>query len=236
MSLAPHVQVSRVPGGETPLEIHESARAAGCYEFVTELWFVDERVAEHYVKEIREAIPRYVPLMCRRIFRNPQGSEERFDYHVTGMYIPYPNEGHEDSYIRLAYVPRGFPFPADKIQPLRTFAAEWEKGSLESNQAKPAIPIPFGPWVVEQLKSTQKFFQGAIQINGGHVSQGDFVKDKLRAILTAESKRDDEMCEKARAEARYRVRHNWKQLKDAIDNERWQSEPPPARTSVFLKG
>jgi hypothetical protein len=235
-ALDPQPVVTMVPDSTVPLEIHERAVDAGCYEFITELWFIDDRVASHYVRAIREAVPHYVPLKCRRVYRTPTGTDEFVDYHVIGSYIEHPNEGYEDDYLRLQFVPLGFPFPSDKIQALRTLRAEWPKGSLEANQAKPDPPVEFGPWVVEQMRSVRKFFDGAIRIDGDDVRQGDFQADKMRAIVNAERKRDKEVQEQTMQEVRYRVRHDWRNLKTAIDNERWAPEPPAKKLTLDLKG
>jgi hypothetical protein len=59
--------------------------------------------------------------------------------------------------------------------------------------------------------------------------QRDFTVDKLNEILETEERRDEEIRQKAIDEARYRMRHNWKQFKKAADEERWTPEPPDDR-------
>lgn len=229
------IRVEKANAPAATLEIHERAADAGCYEFVGEAWAVWD-LDEGLLRSAREADPRFVPLRCRRIYRSPAGTEERHDYFVIGRYIEHAKEGYESAYLRLESVPRGFPFPAGKIQPLRTLWAEWEKGSPEFVSATPPVPLPFGPWVVEQMRALRKLFDSAIRIDGDEVRQGDFTSDKIRAILEAETRRDEDQMARAREDARYRCRHNWKQLRDAADNDRWVPEPPQPKPFVDLKG
>ena len=216
------------------LQIHERAADAGAFAFVTELWYVDESIDAVHVRAIREVEPRFVPLKCRRIFKTPAGTEVSVDYFVIGKYLPQVQDGFEDAYIRLQYVPRGYPFPADKIQPLRTLQGEWEPGSAEYDQCAPPPPVPFGPWLIDQMRSIRKFFDGCIRIEGDEVAQGDFNKDKLKAILRAEKRRDEELMAQASAEARYRCRHEWRFLKKAIEEERWSDAPKQTQPFVDL--
>jgi len=209
-----------------PLQIHERATDAGCYTFVAEVWTVDDSHPE-ITRQIRElAEPRYVPLQCRRVYLTPAGTETERTYHVIGKYIPHPSDGAEDEYIRLAYVPQGFPFPADRIQPLRTLWAPWEKGTVEYANATPPARVEIGPWLVEQMRALRKFQDVGIRIDGDKVMPADFVSDFKLSILEAESLRDQKLVEEARSEARYRMRHNWNQLKKAADEGRWSPEPP----------
>lgn len=225
---APPVEVHPSPVPPAPLTIHEDARSAGCYTFVAEVWSVDESHPE-LTRQIRlEADPHYVPLLCRRIYLSPAGTEVSRTYHVIGKYIPFPTEEYRDAYVRLSSVPRGFPFPANMIQPLRTLWAPWEKGTTEYENNTPPAEVEFGPWVVEQMRALRKLFDLKIRIEGDKVVQEDTTARKLKEILEAESVRDEKMVEAARREARYRMRHNWKQLKEAADNGRWSPEPPEA--------
>lgn len=235
--IGPNPEVTRVkdvPPRE--FDIYSRAADAGVYEFLGERWFVDDRVDESLVREARMAWPNYVPLKCRRIYRTPAGTEEIHDYYVIGSYVEHPNEAYSDAYIKLEYVPPRFPFPPDKIQPIQTQWAEWEKGTPEFLLNAPPAPIRFDRQKVEQMRALRKFMDSTIRIDGNKVSQGDFRADKLNEILRAEKERDDRLVEEARAEARYRLRHNWAQIKAAIDNERWVPEPPSPTPFVDLGG
>lgn len=68
----------------------------------------------------------------------------------------------------------------------------------------------------------------SIRITGNRVEHDydAFVADKLKDILEAGSRQDEKIVEEARKEARYRMRHNWRQMKEAIDAGRWAPEPP----------
>lgn len=235
------VGTSRVPGSEIPLDIHENARDAGCYEFLQEFFFVDENDPDpSLVRQIREeADPRYVPLRCRRVYRSPANTEIVRTYHVIGKYIPNPQDGYEHSYLELQRVPSNFPFPKDKIQALRTLWAPWPKGTTEYMNSTPPAEVEFGPWVVQQMRALRKAFDAPVAIVEGtdgvsHVKQVATTRDVLFEILNEQQEIDNRMMEAAREEARYRVRHNWPQLKKAADEGRWTPDPPEAAPFVDL--
>ena len=213
------------------LDIHETARDAGCFTFVTEVWTVDDSHPE-LTRDIRRlAEPRYVPLLCRRIYLSPAGTEVGETYHVVGKYIEHPEEEYHEANVRLAYVPRGFPFPPDKIQPLRTLWAPWPKGSVEYLNNSPPARVEIGPWLLDQMRSLRKLMDGSIRIRDDKsgrttVEHLDCTPDKLAEILRAGEDLDLKLVEDARKEARYRMRHNWRQMKSAIDAGRWAPEPP----------
>jgi len=238
------ISVSRVPNSATPMDIHSTPASAGVYEFIGEEWFVDESTPSPvYVRQIRaEADPRYVPLRCRRIYRTPAGTTISRTYHVIGKYIPPENltEYGEDKYVRLTHYPHNFPFPVDRIQPLRTLWAPWEKGTVEYQNCVPPEEVEFGPWVVEQMRAIRKAFDGLIKIDTdavsgeSHVHQASTTRDTLNEILHAESERDEALMTAAREEARYRIRHEWRHLKQAADEGRWTEPPSTAKPFVDL--
>jgi hypothetical protein len=226
---------------EAAFEIAQTASEAGCYEFITESWEVDEH-HQDLTRSIRsEADPRYVPLICKRVYRSPAKTEIVRRYHVIGKYIEFPAEGYEDANVKLSYVPRGFPFPPDKIQALKTIWSPWdtrdEKGKwlhpVEHANNTPPEEVEIGPWLLEQMRAVRKFFDSMVKVEtqedgSVEVKQCDTDRDRMFAILEAETNRDQELMAAAREEARYRMRHNWKQLKEAADNGRWSPEPPEA--------
>ncbi len=224
------------------LDIVENAREAGCYQFVAETWAVDESHPELTDSIRKEADPRYVPLLCKRIYLTPAGTEISRTYHVIGKYIEFPTEEYKDENVRLSYVPRNFPFPSDKIQALRTLWAPWDTRDeggkyhhpVEYNNNTPPEVVEIGPWLLEQMKALRKFFDSSVRIDGDEVRQGDFEADKKLDILEAETRADLARIEAAREEARYRMRHNWRQMKEAVDNGRWSPEPPEASPFVDL--
>jgi hypothetical protein len=235
----PKISISRVPNSTVPLDIANTPAEAGAYEFLGEEFFVDESVPDpSLVRQIREeADPRYVPLRCKRVYKSPAGTVISRTYHVIGRYIPTPTEEGSEQYIRVSHVPRRFPFPLDRIQALRTLWAPWEKGTVEFTNCSPPAEVDFGPWVVEQMRALRKFFDASLRIDtdkNGEMSttQVDTTRDKLNEILNSESKRDEALMAEAREEARYRVRHNWRQLKQAADEGRWTE--PPAATRPFV--
>lgn len=232
----------RLSPTEMPLPVAENARQAGCYQFVGEHWSVDEHHKELTSAIRREADPRYVPLLCKRIYLSPAGTEITRTYHVVGRHIPFPTDEYKDSAIHLSTVPRGFPFPPDQIHPLRTLWAPWdtqdEEGRfhhpVEYSNNTPPEEVQIGPWLLEQMCALRKFFDSSILIDGEDVRTGDFQTDKLAQILEAQTLADAKRMDTAREEARYRMRHNWRQVKDALDNERWAPEPPEAAKFLDL--
>ena len=221
------------------MEIHESARAAGCFTYVGEEFYVDDVIDPVIVKEIRVFDPNYVPLLCKRLYVSPLGMIVSKQYHVIGRHIEFPQEGYETENVRLAIVPKGFPFNPDKIQPLRTLCANWPKGSLEWIIAAPPAEVKPGKWLVEQMQAVHKCFDLGPSI--GKDKKGrtgrQTTQDKLNEILHAEEKRDEKVMAEAMADARYRARHNWRHLKRAWDQGRINPEPPDApKPFVDLKG
>ena len=238
---AGRTSVSRVADSSIPMEIATSASQAGAYEFVGEEFFVEDSCPDPVlVRTIqREVDPRYVPLRCKRIYRSPAGTLLTRVYHVIGRYIPEPRDEGSTQYVRLSYVPRNFPFPLDKIQPLRTLWAPWEKDTVEFDSNYPPAEVEYGPWVVESMRALRKAFDGMIALEttpDGSLSakQRDTTRDTLNEILAAEARRDEEMMSSAREEMRYRIRHNWRHLKNAADEGRWTEPPSPAKPFVDL--
>jgi hypothetical protein len=240
-SSAQPVVTSTVPDSAMELPIAETASEAGCYEFIKEEFFVDATDPDPaIVKQIRaEADPRFVPLKCRRIYKSPTGGDVVKTYHVIGRYIPHPQESYADAYVHLHSYPHNFPFPTDKIQPLRTLWAPWEKGSVEDNNNTPPAEVKFSGIVLEQMRALRKAFDTAVSLKtlaDGTVSvtNDEYVKDKLRDIMNAEAKRDEREMTAAREEARYRMRHNWGQMKRAIDEDRWSPPPQDSSPKAFV--
>lgn len=234
---------------EIPIE--ESAADAGQYAFLGEAIFVDDIIDPGLVRQIREFVPEYVPLLTRRRYRTPAGTEIERIYHIIGRYIEHPTEYFEDGAVKLAHIPTGFKFPPDKIHPLRTLWAPW-KGPNERFEGSPADPewgrseppayVKPEQWLVVQMRALHKALEMQIALatdEGGElhqtsVGQRDFTVDKLKEILNREQKRDDELAAKALDEARYRMKHNWQQFKAAADKEEWSPEPPDDRPKPFV--
>jgi hypothetical protein len=240
------VLVSKADAEPMQMEIAEKANATGSYEFLGEAFFVDDVIDPSIVRRIREFVPEYVPLLVKRQYRTPAGTEIQAVYHVIGRYIEHPTEYYQDSAVKLATVPNGFPFNPRKIHPLRTLWAPWA-GPNERGEGSPPDPewrISAPPgyvkpegWLVEQMRALHKALEMKIVVEtdeDGEVhqttdGQRDFTVDKLNDILEAEARRDEEIRKKAIGEARYRMRHNWKQFQEAADKERWTPEPPDDR-------
>lgn len=235
--------LSVVPDSSIPIDIAGNAREAGAYEFVTEEFFIEENQPDPvYVRQIwAEADDRYVPLRCRRVYRSPAGTDVVKTYHVIGKYIPNPTEAGSNQYVRISHAPRRFQFPLDRIQPLRTLWAPWDKDKdpVEFANNTPPAELEFGPWVVEQMRAIRKYFDSTIAIETeadgeAHTKQVETTRDKLNQILHAEANRDEQMMAAAKEEARYRTRHNWQQFKRAAEEGRWTVPPPAAKPFVDL--
>lgn len=247
------ILVTPAPEGspQMNMEISERGNAAGHYELLGEAFFVDDIIDPSLVREIREFVPEYVPLLTKRRYRTPAGTEVEHVYHIVGRYIEHPTEYFEDAAVRLSHVPRGFPFDPKKIHPLRTLWAPW-KGPNEKYEGSPpdsewtrsAPPVYVKPerWLVEQMRALHKALEMKITIatdEAGELhqtsdGQRDYTVDKLKEILEREEKRDEELAAAALDEARYRMKHNWRQFKAAADKEEWSSEPPDDRPKPFV--
>lgn len=231
---------------EVSLDIAENAADAGIYSFVAEVFSIDEAHPELTAEIRRLADPRYVPLLCRRIYKSPAGTEIQRTYYCVGKWIQFPTDDYKDAAVRLSSVPRGFPFPADQIHCLRTLWAPWDTKDAEGRphhpveyfNCTPPEVVEIGPWLVEQLCAIRKAFDATITFDGDDAHSLETTASKLSAILEAETRADNARMERAREEARYRMRTNWKQMKDAIDNERWAPKPeePPLFLDLGKKG
>ena len=217
-----------------PLDIAENAKDAGCYTFVTEVWTVDEGHRELTDSIRKLADPRYVPLLCKRIYRTPADTEISRTYHCIGKYIQFPtDEDVKEQAIKLQSVPRGFPFPEDQIHCLRILWAPWntkdEHGRphhpVEYNNNTPPEEVEIGGWLLDQMLALKKFFDTGIDLDENGIPIGS-QSDKLRSILEAETNADNKRMEAAREEARYRMRNNWPQMKRAMDEGRWSAPQP----------
>lgn len=246
--------IGPVPDGpQMEMEIAQKAADAGQYAYLGEAIFVDDIIDPGLVRQIREFVPTYVPLITRRRYRTPAGTEIERLYHVIGRYIEHPTEYFLDGAVKLAHVPPGFPFPANMIHPLRTLWAPWkgpnerdpEHGSPpdpEWTRSEPPAYVKPEQWLVEQMRGLQKALEMQVslatdeegELHQTTAGQRDFTVDKLNEILTREQKRDDELAAKAMGEARYRMKHNWRQFKAAADKEEWSPEPPDDRPKPFV--
>lgn len=231
-----------LPSG--PMQVHERARSAGCYEFVEEHFFYDDQIDLQIVRDIHVFDPKYVPLLCRKVYLSPAGTEEVVDYHVIGRCIEHPREGYENAAVKIE---GRWPMKLDrsKIHPLKLLAGKWpgpgdEGGpSTEWRINKPLPVVRPGRWLIEELESVTKFFNVGVQLSekDGQLLQTGTVSstmDRLNQILQSGRERDEKVQREAIAEARYRMRHNWRQMKDAIDNERWGPEPQGSKPFVDL--
>lgn len=225
------------------LEIHDSPEAAGVYRLIEEKFYVDDVIDPSLVKQIREFDKEYVPLLCKRLYRSPAGTAIHKQYHLVGRHIAEPTDDYAFDTVKLEHVPPGFQYNPKKIHSLRVLWAPWPKGTTEWKLAMPPAEIKPEGWLVEQLRAVHKFFDIGISLSeeDGELHQDgntESTKDKLNQILQAEQRRDEKIMADALAEARYRMRHNWRQFKEAADKERWAPEPPDAAPKPFvdLKG
>lgn len=236
----------RAPSG--PMGIHENAKDAGCYTFIEERFFIDDVIDPAIVRDIRVFDPQYVPLLVKKVYMSPAGSLIHRQYHVVGRCIENPTEGYVDSAVKLELVPTGFKFDPTKIHALRTLQGKWPGPGDEGPDSPPSqewvvnMPPPevrVDRWLVGQLAAVQKFFDVGIELTSEDRSLAQTgtvtsTMDRLNQILNAEEIRDEAIQREAMTEARYRMRHNWKQFKEAADNGRWAPEPPDAAPKPFV--
>jgi len=217
------------------LDIHTRAAGAGVYEYVGEVFFYDDRVSPGLVRSIREAWPNYVPIRCRKIYKNPAGVEETVDYYVIGSYVEHPTEEYKDDYLVLQGSTSALPAAwVHKVQALRILQGEWPKGSVPFVLCAPNPPLPMGPHIVEQMQMARKFFDPGIKIEGDEVRQSEFMSDKVAQLIASIGRKDDEDLRRADEEVAYRIRHDWKQWRKAIENGRLAPEPPSPKPFVDL--
>jgi len=229
-----------------PMAVHGSARAAGSYTFVEERFSYDDQIDPQIVRDIQMFDPCYVPLRCRKVYRTPSGTVVTVDYHVIGRYIEHPTEGYRDAYLELeGAVPSRWQGRRKKIQALRVLQGRWpgpddEGGpSWEWTVSAPPPVVRPGRWLVDQLAAVQKFFDVGIQLTAkdGQLLQTGTVSstmDRLNQIVNAGREQDERVQREAMAEARYRMRHNWRQFKDALDHERLAPEQRERESKPFV--
>ena len=82
-------------GPRMELPIGEKASDVGAYTYLGETIWVDDIIDPVLVKEIRTFVPEYVPLLTKRRYRTPAGTEIERTFHVIGRYIKNPNPGFE---------------------------------------------------------------------------------------------------------------------------------------------
>jgi len=245
------VFVGRADAPPMQLDIEQKASASGSYEYLGEAFFVDDIIDPGIVRRIREFVPEYVPLLVKRRYRTPAGTEIEAIYHVIGRYIENPTEYFQDSTVKLEHVPVGFSFDPGKIHPLRTLWAPWA-GPNENGEGSPpdlewTISAPPGyvkpeGWLVDSMRALQKALEMQIavatnedgELHQTSAGQQDFTIDKLNEIIDAEDRRDEDIRKKALDEARYRMKHNWKQFKAAADKEEWGPAPLDDRPQPFM--
>ena len=236
------------------LGIATNAKEAGCYTFIEEHFFVagNESIDPGLVKRIRSFWPEYVPLLCRRRYVTPAGTEVLMEYHIIGRYIENPTDGYAEDTVKLTHVPHGFPYNPEKIHSLRTLWAPWpgphydeagdyQSGCVEWENGTPPAPVQPGEWMVEQLRAVNKIFDTVISLESNEngdleEKQKQTAQDKVFDILQAESRRDEKIQQEAMGEARKRMHEIWPALKRAADEGRWQPEPPEPKPFIDLGG
>lgn len=229
-----------------PMQVHETARSAGCYTFVEEHWFYDDVIDPAIVRDIQVFDPRYFPLLCRKVYLTPAGTSITVDYHVVGRYIENPTDGYENENVDLeGSVPARWQSRRKKIQPLRILQGRWPGPDSEGGactewriNAPPPVVRP-DRWLVEQLHAVHKFFDVGAELterDGKMLQTGTVTStmDRLNQIQNAERERDARIQEEAISEARYRMRENWPQLKRAADEGRWTAPPQEPKPFVDL--
>jgi hypothetical protein len=220
-------------GQPLPLDIHESASAAGQWTFVEERFFIDPVIDPAIVRDIRVFDKCYVPLITKRLYKTPAGTMVMKQYHVVGRYIENPKEGYEDKAVYLASVPPSFKFNKNKIHALRTLWAPWPTpespggASIEWKVGMPPAEVKVGRWLVEQLAAVNKFFDIGVEIDkdGNQIGTTAHTVEKMRQIMETEENRDARIQREAMTEARYRMKNDWRHFKEAADAERWGPEP-----------
>lgn len=213
--------------------IASNAREAGCYTFLGETFIIAtmndvDQPDPEIVRQIRVFDTRYVPLWVRQVYKTPGGSEIVVGYHVIGRYIEFPKEDAPPP-VRLEVVPIDFNFPADKIHALRTLCASWPRDSVEYSICAPPAYVKYGSWVKDQMEALHAFFNTTLG------DPSDTSVEKLQSIMESMGKSEKIAAEKAMEEARYRMHHNWPQMKKAIDAGRWQSEIKEPNQSVHMR-
>jgi hypothetical protein len=225
------------------LGICESAEQAGVYRFLEEHFYVDYLIDPGIVRDIRVFDPCYVPLLVKRIYKAPNGGRVMKQYHVIGRYIENPTDNFKHEYVKLETVPRGFKFHPRKIHALRTLWAPWPGPDGDAPPSRewvmnmPPAEVAPGRWLVDQLAAVHKFFDVGMELTekDGELVQTGTVSstvDRMAQILNAREEADRKIEAEAIAEARYRMRDNWPQMKKAIDEGRLQE--PPKEKKLFV--
>ena len=176
------------------------------------------------VKAIREIDPSYVPLWLIKVYKSPAGTEIKRGYHVIGRWLQHPSEDLSGQLARpILNRPDGVKYNINQIYCIRTLWVSWEKGSPEYDRGEPPAFVPYGWHIHERIQILDHVF---------HRSDAS-TSDELRKLLEKITQTEIRTAEKAFEEARYVMRHNWPQMKRALDEGR--INPTPTDRQLYVQ-
>jgi hypothetical protein len=109
----------------------------------------------HLVAECRQYDPKFVPVLCRKVFRTPANTEEEFSHYVICREVPTLEvKGDWDAKppIRLEAWPQNFGFDPKAIYELKSWTIPWPKGSPMIGLGLPDIDKPFDQKLVDYVR------------------------------------------------------------------------------------
>jgi len=107
------------------------------------------------VSECRKHDPKFVPILCRKVFQTPANTEEEFTHYVICREVPTSEvKGDWESKppLNLEAWPRDFKFDPKAIYELKSWTMEWPKGSPMIGLGLPDIEKPFDQKLVDYVR------------------------------------------------------------------------------------
>lgn len=181
-----------------------------------EIWQVEDTVFtavfpagdepdKNLVKQCRVHDPHFVPLWCWKVYRTPAETVEKTGHYVIGRYVPAGLDLDDTKKpLRLENLPRGFPFPGDRIFELLSWTIKWPQGSYGAKLGIPECAKPFDERVVEYVKAQED------------LRKNHSIAEVLQMLDTWEENDQKELAKHV-ADAEYELKQHWKAMKKAVE-------------------
>jgi len=167
----------------------------------------------------REFFAEYVPLWCRRVYKDPSGHEVITGWHVVGEWVPAQDDPYSEPVsVQLPSAPTElYPFTGGVVYEVHggAFCDEWAPGSRGAEEGAPPDALPYDMRVYHWMLATDRWLNreyGTLKQKG---------KERLAAIKEKE-RRHLEFVEE---EARLSLNDDRHMLKRAIEQGRF-TDPP----------
>lgn len=157
----------------------------------------------------REFFPEYVPLWCRKIYRDPGGHEVVAGWHVIGEWAPTHDDPWKDPVaVQLPPAPTElYPFQGGVVFELRSLVNTWEPGSRGSRLCAPPDALPYDMRVFHWMQEVDR-----------HITRefGTF-KQKVMGQMDRQQERQDKDVAHVEEEARLSLHDDRHMIRRAIN-------------------